>query len=83
MSENKNLTAPSALVLDVCCGPRSMWFNKKDTRAVFVDCRKGNCTMDACNESLARADPDPSRSLSSANSGGPLGCLLFNHNRKT
>ena len=26
-------------VLDVCCGPRSMWFNKKDPRAMFVDRR--------------------------------------------
>ena len=27
-------------VLDACCGPRSMWFDKKDTRAIFVDCRR-------------------------------------------
>lgn len=31
--------APDQLVLDVCCGPRSMWFNKKDPRAVYVDRR--------------------------------------------
>src|SRR5574343_1826380 len=30
----------SALALDVCCGPRSMWFDKKDSRAVFVDRRE-------------------------------------------
>ena len=28
------------LALDVCCGPRSMWFDKKDSRAVFVDNRE-------------------------------------------
>ena len=27
-------------VLDVCCGPRSMWFNKEDPRALFVDRRE-------------------------------------------
>lgn len=26
-------------VLDVCCGPRMMWFNKDDKRAVFQDKR--------------------------------------------
>lgn len=31
----------SALALDVCCGPRGMWFNKKDPRAVFMDRREG------------------------------------------
>ena len=29
----------SALVLDACCGPRMMWFNKQDSRAVFGDIR--------------------------------------------
>ena len=27
-------------VLDVCCGPRMMWFDKRDKRALFVDKRK-------------------------------------------
>lgn len=27
------------LVLDVCCGPRSFWFDKQDARALFVDRR--------------------------------------------
>lgn len=27
------------LVLDVCCGPRSFWFDKQDDRALFVDRR--------------------------------------------
>lgn len=26
-------------VLDACCGPRSFWFDRKDSRAVFVDRR--------------------------------------------
>ena len=30
----------SALAIDVCCGPRSMWFDKTDPRAVFVDRRE-------------------------------------------
>ena len=27
-------------VLDACCGPRMMWFNPKDSRALFMDCRQ-------------------------------------------
>lgn len=27
-------------VLDMCCGPRMMWFDKSDSRAVFIDVRK-------------------------------------------
>lgn len=29
------------LVLDVCCGSRSFWFNKKDSRAFYIDKRSG------------------------------------------
>ena len=29
-------------VLDACCGPRGMWFDKNDSRAIFVDQRKHN-----------------------------------------
>ena len=37
--ESSNLVGhPPAL--DVCCGPRSMWFDKEDPRAVFVDRRE-------------------------------------------
>ena len=32
-------TCSAPLVLDVCCGPRGMWFDKKDARAVFTDRR--------------------------------------------
>ena len=28
-----------ASILDVCCGSRMFWFNKRDTRAVFADIR--------------------------------------------
>jgi hypothetical protein len=28
------------LVLDMCCGPKMMWFNKNDPRAAFVDKRR-------------------------------------------
>lgn len=34
------------LVLDVCCGPRGMWFNKTDKRAMFVDRRSETLTME-------------------------------------
>lgn len=27
-------------VLDACCGPRMMWFNRADARAIFVDRRR-------------------------------------------
>lgn len=26
-----------ATILDVCCGSRMFWFNKRDARAVFAD----------------------------------------------
>lgn len=26
-------------VLDVCCGPKSMWFNKEDPRTIYMDNR--------------------------------------------
>lgn len=32
-------------VLDVCCGSRMFWFDRKDNRAVFVDKRKENHTL--------------------------------------
>ena len=27
------------MVIDVCCGPKGMWFNKNDERALFLDKR--------------------------------------------
>jgi SAM-dependent methyltransferase len=40
------LVAPpcSALVLDVCCGSRAMWFDRKDDRAVYLDRRRETVT---------------------------------------
>jgi len=32
-------------VLDMCCGPRMMWFDKDDERAVFLDKRKERHAM--------------------------------------
>lgn len=33
-------------VLDACCGPRMMWFDKADGRALFVDKRRERCHAD-------------------------------------
>jgi hypothetical protein len=27
-------------VLDVCCGPKGMWFDKQDERALYLDRRR-------------------------------------------
>lgn len=32
-------------VLDVCCGPKGMWFNKNDDRAFFIDRRSETIEM--------------------------------------
>lgn len=34
------LPGPFPPVLDACCGPKGMWFDKHDQRAVFMDCRR-------------------------------------------
>lgn len=31
-------------VLDVCCGGRAMWFDRQDSRAVYLDCRRETVT---------------------------------------
>lgn len=33
------MTKDNKIVLDVCCGPKGMWFNKNDERALFLDRR--------------------------------------------
>ena len=33
-------------VLDVCCGPRGMWFDRSDSRALFLDKRRETHTID-------------------------------------
>jgi SAM-dependent methyltransferase len=40
-------------VLDACCGPRMMWFNKSDPRALFVDKRRERVV----DETLNRGNP--------------------------
>lgn len=35
----------SASVVDVCCGARMFWFDRKDRRAVFLDKRRENYVM--------------------------------------
>lgn len=37
------------VVLDMCCGSRMFWFNKRDTRALFTDIRSESmsCAMAA------------------------------------
>ena len=32
-------------VLDACCGTRMMWFDKKDERTLFVDCREESFSL--------------------------------------
>ena len=49
LRENISMTDNTA-ILDMCCGSRMFWFNKRDTRAVFTDIRakSTNCaTVDA------------------------------------
>lgn len=33
-------------VLDACCGPRMFWFDKADSRALFIDRRRETCVAD-------------------------------------
>lgn len=33
-------------VLDACCGPRMFWFDRRDSRALFVDKRREVCVAD-------------------------------------
>jgi SAM-dependent methyltransferase len=74
MSEKKSITdqhgeAPSELaastcstlppVLDVCCGPKGMWFNKHDPRAMFADRRREYWKMEhPSGTRTANIDPD-------------------------
>lgn len=50
------------LVLDVCCGPRSFWFDKHDDRALFVDKRRETHAIDYAPSTKGRSpivvDPD-------------------------
>jgi hypothetical protein len=33
-------------VLDACCSTRMMWFDKQDTRALYIDKREGTRVID-------------------------------------
>ena len=44
-------------VLDVCCGSRMMWFDKRDSRAVFVDKRRETHAADLGTESTKGRSP--------------------------
>lgn len=48
-------------VLDACCGSRMFWFDSKDPRALFVDCRKENheVTDRSMKEGIQRFSIDP------------------------
>lgn len=37
-------------VLDACCGPRMMWFDSKDRRALFIDKRQETWPMAGVND---------------------------------
>lgn len=43
-------------ILDVCCGPKMMWFNKNHSDAVFMYIRKESFT--ACDGRKIKVDPD-------------------------
>ena len=47
----------SQLVLDVCCGPKMMWFDKHDRRAIFGDIRAQESPL--CSDGrVVRVCPD-------------------------
>lgn len=53
MAKNTN-NAAFPPVLDACCGSRMFWFDKKDSRATFVDKRRERHTLpDISDELLA------------------------------
>jgi SAM-dependent methyltransferase len=39
--EHGKMQNANCVVLDACCGSKSFWFDKEDSRCVFVDIRKG------------------------------------------
>jgi len=46
-------------VLDVCCGPKGMWFNKHDLRCLYVDNRREYWRMEhPSGTRTANIDPD-------------------------
>lgn len=49
MSENK-------IIIDVCCGPRMMWFDKHHPLAIYMDIRREEFT--ACDGRHIKIEPD-------------------------
>ena len=46
-------------VLDVCCGPRGMWFDKRNPLAMYVDRRREHWRTEyPCGTKTADIDPD-------------------------
>lgn len=41
-------------VLDACCGPRMMWFDPSDSRALFMDCREETIVIERGPGSIGR-----------------------------
>lgn len=46
MDDTTKSVAPGWPVLDACCGPRMMWFDKSDRRALFIDKRREELVAD-------------------------------------
>ena len=44
-------------VLDACCGPRMMWFDKADPRALFIDKRQETHAMNRYGEGSVNRSP--------------------------
>lgn len=44
------------IILDACCGPRMMWFNKHHPDAIYMDIRKEEFV--ACDGRKIKVDPD-------------------------
>jgi len=40
VSEGELFLNTDKKIIDVCCGPKGFWFNKKDSRVLFMDKRK-------------------------------------------
>lgn len=43
-------------ILDACCGPRMMWFDKHNPNAIYMDIRKADFI--ACDGRHIKVDPD-------------------------
>ena len=55
----ERIVRPQAMVLDVCCGPKGMWFDKSDQRAVFMDKRREtHVDVYPCGTKTNVIDPD-------------------------